>query len=156
MKTIDDILNRLTETDMDAMIVRPATNKDIDRCNKDFTESGLKVTLPDEYVKFLKKLNGFAWNGIELYSTDQVTDPETNFTLNDIVSANEQFLKYNEGFEHCFYFGRVDDDLYVYNTTKENKRWEVLDLVGRDVMEEYDTFEELFAGEVGKGIQHEN
>ena len=110
----------------------------------------MNLTLPDGYVWFLKQLNGFAWNGIEMYSTDQVTDPETNYTLNDIVSANEQFRRLNEGFEHCFYFGRCDDDLYVYNT--KNKRWEVLDMTGRDVMEEYGGFEEFFVAVVGEKI----
>ena len=147
--TIDDMLNKVTEVDEGgAMIVRPATDKDIKLCNKDFKESGLGLTLPDEYAAFLKKLNGFSWNGIELFSTDQVTDTETNYTLMDIVSMNEQFRRYHEELEHCFFFGRVDDDLYVYNTAKENKRWEILDMSGGDVMEEYDTFEELFVAVV--------
>ena len=150
MKTIDDVLNRITEEDAGAMIVRPAKNKDIKLCNKDFAESGIALTIPGEYEAFLKKLNGFAWNGIELYSTDQVTDSETNYTLNDIVSANEHFRRVNDGLEHCFYFGRADEDLYVYNT--QNKKWEILDMTGRDVMEEYDSFEELFVAVVGGRI----
>jgi hypothetical protein len=150
MKTIDNVLNRLTEMDADAMIVRPATDKDIKLCNKDFAKCGINLTLPYEYVNFLKQLNGFAWNGIELYSTDQVTDTDTDYMLNDIVSANEHFRRVNEGFEHCFYFGRADEDLYVNNT--QNKKWEVLDMTGRDVMEEYDSFEDLFVAVVGGRI----
>jgi hypothetical protein len=110
----------------------------------------MNLTLPDGYVWFLKQLNGFAWNGIEMFSTDQVTDPDTNYTLNDIVSANEQFRRLNEGFEHCFYFGRCDDDLYVYNT--KTARWEVLDMTGRDVMDEHSGFEEFFVAVVGEKI----
>ena len=150
MKSMDDILNYLTEEDLDAMIVRPATDEDIDSCNRDFAECKMNLALPDGYVWFLKQLNGFAWNGIEMFSTDQVTDPETGYTLNDIVSANEQFRRTNEGFEHCFFFGRCDDDLYVYNT--KNKQWEVLDMSGRDVMEEYGGFEEFFVAVVGGRI----
>jgi hypothetical protein len=146
VKTIDDILNRLTGLDADPMIVRPATGEDIDLCNKDFDECELGVSLPDGYAAFLKKLNGFAWNGIEFFSTDQVTDEESGFMLNDIVSANESFAEQNEGFEHCVYLGRADDDLYVYNT--KNGRYEVLDMTGRDMMEDYDSFEAMFVGVV--------
>ena len=152
MKTIDDILNYLTEKHPSVMIVRPATDKDIQMCNEDFIEWGMNLKLPDEYVNFLKQLNGFAWNGIELYSTDRVTDTETGYMLNDIVSANEDFHdNYDEyeRFKKYLCFGRVDDDMYIYNTTKENKRWEVLDIVGLNVMEEYDSFEEFFVAVVG-------
>jgi len=147
MKTIDDVLNAVTEADPDgAMIVRPATDKDIKLCNKDFAECGMALTIPDEYAAFLKKLNGFAWNGIEFYSTDQVTDNDTGYMLNDIVSANENFVRLNDGFGHCVQLGRADEDLFVYNT--KNKRYEVLDMTGRDVMEEYETFEAMFYGVV--------
>ena len=144
MKTINDILNHLTEVNADPMIVRPATDEDINGCNKDFAECELGVTLPEGYTAFLKMLNGFAWNGIEFYSTDQVTNPESGYMLNDIVSANEDFRINNEGLEQCVQLGRADEDLYVYNT--ENGRYEVLDMDGRDVMEDFATFEELFVG----------
>jgi hypothetical protein len=152
MKTdnLDDVLNRLTSFESGAMIVRPAANKDISLCNKNFAACGFRVTLPALYVDFLKQLNGFAWNGIEFFSTDQVTDLETGYMLNDIVSANEDFIAYNEGLEHCVLLGRADDDLYVYNT--KNKKYEILDMTGRDIMEEYETFEALFAGVVAPRI----
>ena len=150
MKTIDDVLNKITEVDSGAMIVRPAADKDIKLCNKDFKDSGFTVTLPDEYAAFLQRLNCFAWNGIEFFSTDQVTDPDTEYMLNDIVSANESFVECNEGLGHCVQLGRADEDLFVYNT--QNGRYEVLDMTGRDVMEEYETFEAMFVGVVAPRI----
>jgi hypothetical protein len=150
MNSLDDVLNRLTSTDADPMIVRPATDKDIKLCNKDFAKCGFGVSLPAQYAEFLKLLNGFAWNGIEFFSTDQVTDPETNYTLNDIVSANEDFSVHNEGLRHCVLLGRADDDLYVYNT--QNGRYEVLDMTGRDVIDEYETFEAMFVAVVAPRI----
>jgi len=150
MKTIDDVLNKITEVDSGVMIVRPATDEDIKLCNKDFKDSGLTVSLPDEYAAFLQRLNGFAWNGIEFFSTDQVTDPNTKYMLNDIVSANEDFTEQNEGLAHCVQLGRADEDLFVYNT--ENGKYEVLDMTGRDVMDEYETFEGMFVGVVAPRI----
>ncbi len=149
MKTIDDILNHLTSADADPMIPRPATEEDVSVCNLDMDEMDFPA-LPGGYTAFLKKLNGFAWNGIEFFSTDRVTDPETDFTLLDIVSANEDFMEHNEELDHCVYLGRADDDMYVYNTV--NSRYEVLDMTGRDVMEDYETFEAMFAGVVAPRI----
>ena len=144
---IDSILNAVV--DEDAMIVRPASQEDVELCQKDMAKMEFPP-IPLGYTGFLYKLNGFAWNGIEFFSTDQVTDTETGYMLNDIVSANETFAEQNEGFEHCVYLGRADDDLYVYNT--QNGRYEVLDMTGRDVMEDYETFEKMFAGVVSPRI----
>ena len=147
--TIDEVLNAVCEH---AMIVRPASAKDLKLCQKDMAEMEFPP-IPQGYADFLAKLNGFAWNGIEFYSTDQVTDPETDFTLNDIVSANEDFGKVNEEFlevKNYVLLGRTDEDLFVYNTT--NGRYEVLDMTGRDVMEEYETFEVMFVGVVSPRI----
>jgi hypothetical protein len=144
MKTYDDVLNAVCEHG--AMIVRPATDEDIKQCNADFIECGMEKSLPVGYADFLKKLNGFAWNGIEFFSTDQVTDPETSFMLNDIVSANESFVEYNEGLTHCVQLGRADEDLFVYNTT--NGKYEVLEMDSREVMEDYADFEAMFVGVV--------
>ena len=149
MSTIDDVLNAVTENDDGAMIVRPASAEDLELCQKDMAEME-RPAIPQGYTEFLSKLNGFAWNGIEFFSTDQVTDLETKYMLNDIVSANEMFAEYNEGLEHCVFLGRADDDLYVYNT--QNQRYEVLDMTGRDVMDNYKTFEEMFVGVVAPRI----
>jgi hypothetical protein len=151
MKTIDDVLDRVTE-DIGAMIPRPASKKDLRLCQKDMTE--LKFPpIPQGYADFLSKLNGFAWNGIEFFSTDQILDNATNYMLNDIVSANEDFALQNEDFLNVSDYvclGRADEDLFVYNT--KNAKYEVLDSIGRDVMEEYGSFDELFIGVVAPRI----
>ena len=149
MKTIDEVLNAVTEADDGAMIVRPATTEDLKSCQEDMTDEEMPI-IPHEYCDFLSKLNGFAWNGIEFYSTDQVTDNDSGYMLNDIVSANESFVRFNEVFGHCVQLGRADEDLFVYNT--QNGRYEVLDMTSRDVMEEYETFAALFAGVVTSRI----
>ena len=149
-KTYDDILNAVVEHE--AMIVRPASEKDLKLCQKDMKEMEFPP-IPQQYADFLSLLNGFAWNGIIFFSTDQVTDPETDFMLNDIVSANEQFVEYNNDFlnvENYVLLGRADEDLYVYNM--ENGRYEVLDLTGRDVMEDFETFEAMFIGVISPRI----
>lgn len=145
---MNEMLNVLTDIDS-CMIVRPATEKDLKQCQKDMKKMKFP-TIPEEYSAFLSNINGFAFNGIEFYSTDQVTDLETNFMLNDIVSANEDFVNTNEGLEHCVLLGRADEDLFVFNT--QNNRYEVLDMTGRDVMDDFDNFDDMFVGVVSPRI----
>jgi hypothetical protein len=91
MSTIDEIIDILTEDD-GSMIPHPASNEDIERCQKDLEELGLEL-LPQGYIDFLKKNNGLAWNGIEFYSTDQVSveDDPDGYSLMDLVSMNDEF-----------------------------------------------------------------
>ncbi|MDR1056431.1 MAG: SMI1/KNR4 family protein [Prevotellaceae bacterium] len=143
-----EILNCLASNE-GAMIPRPASEEDIKRRCDDFIIVEIDIRLPGDYIDFLKMHNGFAWNGIELFGTDQVTDPETNYTLNDIVSFNDDIYDYWEdcSTKHRVFIGRADDDIYAYNF--ENKKYEILDINGRDVMEEYESFAEFFINTAG-------
>jgi hypothetical protein len=134
-----------------AMIPRPATKGDITRCNKDLTDLGLEL-LPEDYVAFLKVCNGFAWNGVELYGTYQVSDPASSagYILMDIVTMSDygDDRYYDSIKTECLYFGRADEDVYTWNAA--TKKYEVRDLSCiSDVMEEYDTMVEFFASVVG-------
>lgn len=142
---IKDVIERLSAPEEGAMIVRAASSKDLAQAQKDMAEIGLKP-IPQGYIDFLREYNGFAWNGVEFFSTDQVTDPDTEYTLMDIVTENEDFARYNEDLPDLVYLGRADDDLYVYDT--KSQKYQVLDFTGRDVMDEFDTFDALFTAVV--------
>lgn len=141
---IADIIEKLKDEPA-AMIVRAASSKDLAQCQKDMAEIQL-APIPQGYIDFLRNVNGFAFNGIEFYSTDNVTDPESEYTLIDVVTANEDFAEYNEDLAHCVLLGRADDDLYVYNT--QTQKYEVLDFTGHDSMEEFDNFDQMFVSVV--------
>ena len=152
MMTINDVLNSVVENDDSAMIVRPATPEDLEMCLNDMSVFGF-IPLPEGYTAFLSMLNGFAWNGIEFFSTDQVTDPETDYTLMDIVTANEGFAEANEDYpetRNYVLLGRADDDLFVYSIA--SKLYEIIDMSGRDVMESFETFDALFVAVVAPRI----
>ena len=146
-KLIEEIIDILNE-DESSMIPRPATDEDIALCNKDLDELGL-LTLPEEYVAFLKLNNGLAWNGIEFYSTDQVVEADNpdGYKLMDLVTMNDDF---NDRYEldECLLIGRADEDYYTYNTKK--KVYEVRDVSAVwDVYYDCESFAELFVSEVG-------
>jgi len=146
MNIIDDIINILNEDD-GAMIPRPASEEDISQCQKYLVDLGLEP-LPQGYIDFLKKNNGLAWNGIEFYSTDQVTEMDNpdGYKLMDLVSMNDEFNDRYELDEKVL-LGRADEDYYTYNI--ETKKYEALELESREIWEEFDTFENLFLFTVG-------
>ncbi len=145
-KIIDEILDILRE-DHSAMIPRPATKEDIAECQQDLDEMALEQ-IPKDYIKFLKKSDGFAWNGIVFYGTHLVrkADNPTGFLLMDFVSVNCDF---NDNYEldEKVLLGCEDDGYYTYNI--ETKKYEVSDEDPSEALEEYDTFAELFYETVG-------
>ena len=146
MDIIDEIIDIVNEDD-GAMIPRPASEEDLGQCHNELTELGLEP-LPQGYIDFLKKNNGLAWNGIEFYSTDQVVEADNpgGYRLMDLVTMNDEFNDRYELDEKVL-LGRADEDYYTYNI--ETKKYEVLDLTDREVMDEFDTFEDLFRFTVG-------
>jgi hypothetical protein len=149
MKTVKEIIDYLSD-DTDAWIPRPATKKDISDCQKDLEELALEL-LPEGFVNFLMGQNGFAWNGVEFYSTDQVraADDPDGYCLMDIVTMNDEF---NDRFEldEKVLLGRSDEDYFTYNI--ETLKYEVLEAGSWEAMEEYETFDELFCEVVGGRI----
>jgi hypothetical protein len=139
MKLFFDRLNNLD----DAMIVRPATDKDIIWVNNELKNSELPE-LPLDYVAFLKRCNGFAYNGVEILGTDIVTDLHSNFQLIDIVSFSENQKDYYDN--NLLYFGRVDDDLFTYNP--ETTKYEIRDITSFDIMEEYVSLNDFLEKEI--------
>lgn len=128
----------------DAMVVRPATTEDIEDANKELAGFGLPP-IPSGYAGFLQRCNGFAFNGVEFFGTDIVTDPETGFQLIDIVTFTQEQLDYFE--EGLLYFGRVDDDIFTFNP--DTGKYEARDISGFEVWEAYDTFEAFLEKEIG-------
>lgn len=126
-----------------AMVVRPVTAEDIKWANDELEHVNLPA-IPSGYVDFLRHCNGFAFNGVELFGTDVVTDPETDFQLIDIISFSEEnWEHYNE---RLLYFGRVDDDIYTYNPAIE--KYEIRDITSFEVWDQYDNFGEFLEKEI--------
>jgi len=145
-KIIDEIIDVLDE-DQGAMIPRPATDDDIIQCQTDLVDLYLEP-LPQGYIDFLMKCNGLAWNGIEFYSTYQVSEADnpSSFILMDLVTMNNDFNNQYELDEKVL-LGRADEEYYTYNI--ETQKYEILEFGSSEALEEYDTFAKLFRNTVG-------
>lgn len=143
----DKLEKILAQLDDCAMVVRPASDEDIKECQEDLINNDLPF-MPQDYTDFLKVCNGLAFNGMEIFGTDIVTNEEHYYQLIDIVSFNE-----DRQVEDLLVFGRIDDDLYCYNS--KTKKYEVRDLSSMDVWDEYVDFEDFFNCEMMKWLSPE-
>lgn len=127
----------------EAMIVRPATAEDIEWANNELKKSNLP-SIPNDYADFLRHCNGFAFNGVEMYGTDNITDNVTNFQLIDIVSFSEQQSEFYN--DQQLYFGRVDDDIFTFNPAVA--KYETRDISSFEIWDQYDSFEMFLDKEI--------
>ncbi|MCR5688086.1 MAG: SMI1/KNR4 family protein [Lachnospiraceae bacterium] len=167
-ENIKDIFDKTYETD--ALIVKPAADEEIERCNKDLDEisggtgedyiasikpgarksekeKSAALSLPDDYTEFLKIANGYAWNGFQFFGTYQVTVKKSGYTLLDIVSVNQNYRERKFGLKDMIVLGDFDDDLYAYDF--KSSKYLVMDQITLTPFDEYDSFDELFTCTVG-------
>ena len=60
-----------------ALIFSPANDMEISRCLRDLESLSIPA-LPDEYIRFLRLVNGYAWNGFEFFGYIRSTHLESD------------------------------------------------------------------------------
>jgi hypothetical protein len=143
-------LLKTLEADASALIPRPANDTDIEKCMRNLEGLNLPA-LPDDYIEFLQICNGLAWNKVEFYGTNHVTDPDSLFILVDIVSfAKVKATYYGDllDLSGLLFIGQSDEDFFAYNLNRH--MYEIYDIAEMDVMEEYKYFDNLFLATVGR------
>jgi hypothetical protein len=108
--------------------------------------------MPEDYAAFLRTCNGFAWNGIEYWGTDIVTEKGNDrFKLMDIVTMSDDWdERYYENHKtEMLYIGRADDDIYVYNCDEKQYEIRSMDAACGEVYDILSTFAEHFVFTVG-------
>lgn len=99
--------------------------------------------LPFDLTDFLLEINGFAFNGIEIFSLapDSLCEEDIGYCVPDIFSYLERFriIKPDAG-ENLLPVGKWDEDVFLYNY--DTKLYSVNDQI--DLME-YDSFEDFIS-----------
>ena len=147
--------------DAKPMINPPVGDEEIERCSRNLTGHGFPA-IPQGYAEFLKICGGYAFDGVELYGTEPVTEEGSSYTLDSLCDMTFDFRKRYEDVcevsgEGLLCFGSdVCGDYLTYNdkTGKyQHRSHEGL----AHVYFECDTFEEFFDKMVYKiEIEEEN
>jgi len=145
-------LEIIVNNDMCVLLAPAATSDDLFLCDCELSNNDYPV-LPNDYANFLKIYGGYAFDSVELYGTDEVTDDEEDFTLLDIVSATIDFNSeyVDEGYLDIDYyllcFGRQNGDYFTYDPVTAKYQMRSHECI-TDIWDEYDTFEDFFTEEV--------
>ncbi len=124
-----------TVNETGALIVKPATDDEIEMLGKD-------ITLPDEYIEFLKFADGFSWNGFEFFGVYNVTVNSSGYTLKSVVVMNDTYRQRKFAFKGKTLLGRFDDDIYVWD--EKDGLYKALDSLTMIEIESYRHFDDMF------------
>jgi hypothetical protein len=127
-----------------AYVAEPVGDAEIEKCNSSLEECGYP-RMPEDYAKFLKVANGFAWNGFEFYGTVQSKEKqaEGGFKLRDIVTFNDEYCFDEE----ILILGKFDEDYYVYDS--QSGRYFTVDRLTLMESNDYKDIEDMILGDVG-------
>ena len=98
----------------------------------------LGITLPEEYLKILRTVNGIEFNGFILYGADEPLLKEVpNQHVNGLIDCNKVWYE-NEWQKQYLFLGEGSISWYVYDL-KANRYYE-LDNPSGEVGEEFNDF----------------
>lgn len=101
----------------------------------------LGITLPEEYLKVLRTINGIEFNGYILYGADEHLLMEApNQPVNGLIDCNKVWYE-NEWQKQYLFLGEGSISWYVYDL--KIKKYCELDNPSGELSEEFDDFEQM-------------
>ena len=151
--TVQELLDSLSSDIMgdNAIVNCGVYAQDLADCDEKLSALGYPE-LPDDYADFLKEHSGYAFNSVELYGVKKVTFNNSDFVIEDIISATTDFnTRYvDEVYLDTDYYllciGRQNGDYFTYDPCTCKYQVRSHECIS-DVWNEYDTFEEFFIKE---------
>lgn len=102
-------------------------------------EDELNITLPEDYIKVLKVVNGIEFNGIILYGVDEPILKEIpKRHVNGLIDCNKVWYE-NEWQKQYLFLGEGSISWYVYDL--KAKKYYELDNPSGEISEEFNNFE---------------
>ena len=135
-ETLDKVRDR--EAGYGGKLNEPASEEDI-RKFREKVES-LSIIVPNEYYDFLRVINGVEYNSCIIYGIDEdLLDKETAQGTTGFLFQREVWEETASG--KFTYLGESSIDFFAYGV--ETQKYYVLDNGSEDIMEEFNTLDEL-------------
>lgn len=129
-----------TEAKYGDSLEKPATLKETNKLKEQVQEK-FNVELPEQYLKFLRTVNGLAFNGLVIYGVDEeLLDSKGSGSITGFIETNEIWYE-NDWQKQFIFFGDSDISWYCYDI--KNSKYEIQDKPSGSVMEEYKDFDSL-------------
>ena len=108
------------------------------------------ITLPEDYIKILKVVNGIEFNGFILYGVDESLLQEApKRYINGLIDCNKVWYE-NEWQKQYLFLGESNMSWYVFDL--ETKQYYELDNPSGDVCEEFNNFEQMLDKMLGDSL----
>lgn len=137
-----DKLNEIVEEEkmFGAELNEGASEEEIEQFQKLVTEA-LNFTFPNEYINFLKTINGLEFNGYSIYGIDQeYLEKKPKRKVDGLIDANNAWHSVEHQKQYLFF---ADGGLSWYVYDRENKRYKLIAKPEGDELEEFETFDEM-------------
>lgn len=109
------------------------------------------LNLPQDYAEFLRKNNGFDWNGVVIYACDTTPIAEhENRTISGFVEMN-QIYREDERFNDLLVFGSDGMDIYVQRIS--TGEFQIIDEVAYELIETLPSFDALLSKALERSLQ---
>jgi hypothetical protein len=154
MDTYKEIFEKTGESG--ALIAPAADEEAIQKCNADLKGNGFPE-LPEGYIAFLERANGYFWMDFEFFATHEntLTEMFDDELYEDVIpGAFETNIKFREEWDipkHLLILGHSSNEYYyIYDSTKKKYQdCHSQPLTSLAPVKEYDDFESLFKDTVG-------
>ncbi len=103
----------------------------------------LGAELPADYLDFLRRTNGYSWNGLGIFATHEMQIVgSTDKFVHDFTEMN-LYYRDNSDYKNRLVFGDGNMDVYVYEIA--DKQYAIVDRVPGNVIERLSSFDELIS-----------
>ncbi|CAF0702284.1 YrhA family protein [Candidatus Methylacidithermus pantelleriae] len=109
------------------------------RAYRDRLREEFGLELPEDYVEFLQRADGFAENGVVFYAIDQ--DDESDQLLPGLLAENAEYQEAAEELREYLVLGHSDLYLYAYHLPTRSYR--ALEEDTLEIGKEFEDFEDL-------------
>jgi hypothetical protein len=115
-----------------------ASDKLIENCMETLQEQDFPM-LPNDYINFLKNINGFTWNGLEFFGSKDLE--VNNIMIPNIVSANERYENLYPKLIGKLFVGKFDNDVFTFDY--ETNNYQMIDTTDCEELESFSSIEDL-------------
>lgn len=127
-----DIINTILKQ-YDETVYSASSAQEVENYRKWCLENCRGLSLDDEYIEIIAKINCFDFNGLSFYSINK--DNENNvYESNGIYWENENLKKY-------LFVG--EDSISWYSIAIDSGKYFILDKPSSSIISKYNTFEDL-------------
>jgi hypothetical protein len=121
---------------------KPATEEQIINL-QDLTKKKFNLLIPNQYIEFLREVNGLDFNGLVIYGVDSDligNDDHTDHQSNGFIESNEIWHE-NEWQSEKMFFGDSDIAWYIFDL--QSQVYQELDKPSGTVMKTYTDFSNM-------------